>query len=208
MGKREIGEMQPFELVITLVIAEVACIPMNDPCIPFYAGVVPIVTLAFLQIAASFISQKSLFFRRKISGSSVMLIDKNGINYDNMSKLNMNVSDLVESIRSGGTADVMDVMYAIIEPNGKICIVEKEKQAGKPITLPISIIVNGKWCEDNIKMSGIEKVNIISVLNDNGVKNEKDVNYADVRQDGTVYFSVKNTKDFSAKIDISGGDNW
>ena len=56
MGKRQLGEMQPFELVITLIIAEVACIPMNDPYIPFYYGVVPIVTLSFLQILFSFLS--------------------------------------------------------------------------------------------------------------------------------------------------------
>ena len=59
MGKRQIGEMQPFELVITLIIAEVACIPMNDPYIPFYYGIVPIVTLSFLQILFSFLSEKS-----------------------------------------------------------------------------------------------------------------------------------------------------
>lgn len=60
MGKRQLGEMQPFELVITLIIAEVACIPMNDPYIPFYAGVVPIVTLGFLQVLISTIARKSL----------------------------------------------------------------------------------------------------------------------------------------------------
>ncbi len=208
MGKREIGEMQPFELVITLIIAEVACIPMNDPYIPFYAGVVPIVTLAFLQIGASFISQKSLFFRRKISGASVLLIDKNGINYDNLTKLNMNVSDLIESLRSNGTADVMDVVYVIIEPNGKMCVIKKEQEKGKRITLPISIIVNGRWCEENIKTSGVEKVNILNVLKGKGIKSEKDVIYSDVRQNGTVYFSVGKGKDFSTDIEISGGDNW
>ena len=83
MGKRQLGEMQPFELVITLIIAEVACIPMNDPYIPFYAGLVPIVTLAFLQIVISTIARKSLIARRLISGSSVIVVDKNGINYGN-----------------------------------------------------------------------------------------------------------------------------
>ena len=68
MGKRQLGEMQPFELVITLIIAEVACIPMNDPYIPFYAGLVPIVTLAFLQILLSTLARKSLRVRRFFVG--------------------------------------------------------------------------------------------------------------------------------------------
>ena len=86
MGKRQLGEMQPFELVITLIIAEVACIPMNDPYIPFYYGVVPIVTLSFLQILFSFLSEKFLPVRRLISGRSVTVIDKEGICYENLKK--------------------------------------------------------------------------------------------------------------------------
>ena len=125
MGKRQLGEMQPFELVITLIIAEVACIPMNDPYIPFYAGIVPIVTLAFLQIIISTIARKSLVARRLISGSSVIVIDKEGINYGNLKKLNINVNDLIEAARSGGYMDLMDIAYAIFETNGNLCVIEK-----------------------------------------------------------------------------------
>lgn len=143
MGKRQLGEMQPFELVITLVIAEVACIPMNDPYIPFYYGVVPIVTLSFLQILFSFLSEKFLPVRRLVSGRSITVIDKDGICYDNLKKLNMNVNDLMEAVRSAGYPDLEQIMYAIIETNGKICVVEKE-QSGETF-LPVSVIVNGKW---------------------------------------------------------------
>ena len=99
MGKRQLGEMQPLELVITLIIAEVACIPMNDPYIPFYSGVIPIVTLAFLHIVFSFVSRKSMAVRKLLSGSSVIAIDKDGINYKNLRKMNINVNDLIEAVR-------------------------------------------------------------------------------------------------------------
>ena len=87
MGKRQLGEMQPFELVITLIIAEVACIPMNDPYIPIYYGLIPIFTLATLHILLSLLSRKSIKARKVLSGSSVIVIDKSGINYANMKKM-------------------------------------------------------------------------------------------------------------------------
>lgn len=86
MGKRQLGEMQPFELVITLIIAEVACIPMNDPYIPLYYGIIPILTLATLHIVLSLISRKSIKMRKFLSGSSIIVIDKNGINYQKIGR--------------------------------------------------------------------------------------------------------------------------
>ncbi|MBQ8881998.1 MAG: DUF421 domain-containing protein, partial [Clostridia bacterium] len=109
MGKRQLGEMQPFELVITLIIAEVACIPMNDPYIPFYAGIIPIITLAFLEILLSMLSRKSLAIRKILSGSAIIVVDQNGINYESLKKLNINVNDLIEATRSSGYADINDV---------------------------------------------------------------------------------------------------
>ena len=125
MGKRQIGEMQPFELVITLIIAEVACIPMNDPYIPLYYGFIPILTLATLHIVLSFISRKSIKVRKMLSGNSLIVIDKNGINYQNMQKMNMNIDDLVEAARTAGYVDFSQIAYAIFETNGQLCVVER-----------------------------------------------------------------------------------
>ena len=139
MGKRQLGEMQPFELVITLIIAEVACIPMNDPYIPFYAGVVPIVTLGFLQVLISTIARKSLAARKVISGSSVIVIDKDGINYENLKMLNMNVNDLIEAARGAGYPDFSRIAYAIFETNGNLCVIEKPSDPTviEPPVLPV-----------------------------------------------------------------------
>lgn len=205
MGKRQIGEMQPFELVITLIIAEVACIPMNDPFIPFYNSIVPIVTLAVLQITMSFIARKSMTARKLFSGRSVIAIDKNGINYENLKKMNMNVNDLIEAVRASGYADLSLIEYAIFETNGKICVVEK---AGDSALLPIAIMIDGKWENDNMALSGAAPGEIIKILNVRGIHKVKDVLYIDIRQDGTVYVSPKYSPCFTAKIKISGGNNW
>lgn len=203
MGKRQLGEMQPFELVITLIIAEVACIPMNDPYIPIYYGIIPVITLTFLQILFSVLSQKFLFVRKIVSGKSVIVIDKDGINFDNLKSLNMNASDLLELIRSDGVSDVMDVQYAIVETNGKICVVQKEDKAP---SLPVVVVLNGVWQEDNVLLTGLDKNKLLSALKKNKCNKLKEVVYLDVRQDGNAYV-VTNKKCFVVSASVKGG-NW
>ena len=209
MGKREIGELQPFELVITLIIAEVACIPMNDPYIPLYTGIVPIVTLAFLEILFSAISKKSLFIRKCVSGTSIMIIDKKGINYKNLSKLNMNINDLIGSLRNNGVCDVLDVAYAVVETSGKISVIKKPTSSQEnEVFFPLSLMVNGKWEEENIALAGVEKVNILQFFKDNGIEKEKDVAYCDIRQNGVIFVSSLKGGDYSGNIALLGGKNW
>lgn len=210
MGKRQIGEMQPFELVITLIIAEVACIPMNDPYIPLYYGLIPILTLATLHIVLSFISRKSVRVRKALSGNSMIVIDKSGINYENLQKMNMNIDDLTEAVRTAGYVDFSQIAYAIFETNGQLCVVEKEQsddQSEQKTLLPLELIVDGKYNEHNLALSGTDKSEIVRVLDENGLR-LGDILYADVRQDGNAYFSPKRKPAFCSSVTISGGDNW
>lgn len=207
MGKRQLGEMQPFELVITLIIAEVACIPMNDPYIPFYAGLVPIITLAFLQVMISTLARKSLAVRRVISGSSIIVIDKNGINYSNLKKMNINVNDLIEAARSSGYMDLMEIAYAIFETNGNLCAIEKPKNGNERPLLPLALIVDGKIEEQNFRLAGISEQQVLSLIKRNGIKRLRDVLYMDVRQDGTVYIAPKEQKYIVARLSVKG-ENW
>ncbi len=210
MGKRQLGEMQPFGLVLTFIIAEVACIPMNDPYIPFYYGIVPIITLAVLHLVLSVLARKSIFARKVISGHSVIAIDKNGINYQNLKKMNMNVNDLIEAVRSSGYVDFADIEYAIFETNGKVCVVEKASDPTevKPAYLPLGLLIDGKFDGDNLKLAGITEPELKKVYLKNGIKSPKDVLYTDVRQDGTLYVSPKYAACFTQKISIQGGENW
>lgn len=207
MGKRQLGEMQPFELVITLIIAEVACIPMNDPYIPFYAGVVPIVTLGFLQVLISTIARKSLAARKVISGSSVIVIDKDGINYQNLKMLNMNVNDLIEAARGAGYPDFSRIAYAIFETNGNLCVVEKPSDPTviEPPVLPVSLVTDGKWSEENLELCRADKEEIVEGLKQNGVDDVSRVLYLDVRQNGVCYVAPKNGKSFGMKASVDGG---
>lgn len=210
MGKRQLGEMQPFELVITFIIAEVACIPMNDPYIPFYYGIIPILTLGLLHIVMSFLARKSLVVRRLLSGRSMIVIDPDGIVYDNLKKMNLNVNDLVEAIRSAGYMDISEIEYAIFETNGKLCVVEKSSDPTevKPAFLPLPLVIDGKYAMDNLELSGATVPMLDAAIKKNRLSGIKEVLYADVRQDGTVYVSPKKGKCFTEKLAISGGGNW
>ena len=207
MGKRQLGEMQPFELVITLIIAEVACIPMNDPYIPFYAGVVPIVTLGFLQILISTIARKSLAARKIISGSSVIVIDKDGINYENLKMLNMNINDLIEASRGAGYPDFSEIAYAIFETNGNLCVIEKPSDPTliEPPVLPVSLVTDGKWSEENLELCRADKDEIVAELEKNGVDDVGRILYLDVRQNGVCYVAPKDGKSFDMKATVDGG---
>ena len=212
MGKRQIGEMQPFELVITLIIAEVACIPMNDPYIPLYYGLIPILTLATLHILLSLLSRKSILVRKVLSGSSVIVIDKSGINSANMKKMNMNIDDLIEAVRTAGYVDFSQIAYAIFETNGQLCVVEKEQQQSQSeqpqkTLLPLELVVDGKYIDENMTLSGTHRSEVERVLEENKLK-LSDLLYADVRQDGNAYFSPKHKPAFCSALQISGGENW
>lgn len=204
MGKRQLGEMQPFELVITLIIAEVACIPMNDPYIPFYYGLVPIVTLAFLEIVLSTLARKGIFVRRLISGNAIIVVDKNGINYENLKRLNISVNDLIEAARSGGYVDFNEIAYAIFETNGKLCVIEKPTDGGKAL-MPLTLLVDGEWESENLSICGMSENELIKLLRRNGFASKKEILYMDVRQDGTVYVSPKKGSCFTASVKVKGG---
>ena len=206
LGKRQLGEMQPFELVITLIIAEVALIPMNDPYIPMYYGLIPIVTLGAFHVIISFISLKSMRARHLFSGRSVLVVDRGAICYDNLKKMNLNANDLLESVRTSGYPDFNTIEYALIETNGKMCVIEKPSDPKKPTPalFPVTLFVDGAWNEKNLTLAGITRTVLESIFKKNGFEKSKEILYADIRQDGMVYVSPKKGQYFTEKLKIQG----
>ena len=124
--------------------------------------------------------------------------------------MNLNVNDLIEAIRSAGYMDISEIEYAIFETNGKLCVVEKaaDPTAVKPAFLPLPLVIDGKFAMDNLELSGTTVPMLTQAVKKNRLSGIKDVLYADVRQDGTVYISPKKGKCFTEKLAISGGGNW
>ena len=114
MGKRQIGQLQPFELVIAIMLADLASAPVDDVGVPLIKGVVPIFALAFAQIIISFLSLKSERFRTLIGGSPSILIENGVLQQKKLEQLRINLNDLLEQLRSQNIANIDDVEFAIL----------------------------------------------------------------------------------------------
>ena len=132
MGKRQIGELKPHELVMTMLISQIATIPMEDNSLPFINSLVPIFTLIACEILISVINMKSLFFRNLLQGKPVIVINKGVIDQRQLKRLRFTVDDLIDSLRQKDVFDINQVEYAIIEANGTISVLQKSVE--QPLT--------------------------------------------------------------------------
>ena len=202
MGKRQIGEMQPYELVITLIIADLATVPMSDANIPLINGILPLAILVILHYSITMLARKSIIFRKIVSGQPVIVISPNGINYDALKKLNMNLHDLQEGLRQCNYFYFDQIQYAIIETNGKISVVPKSQYA--PATaqdvnteiekaeLPILIITDGKIMKDNLKLVDITEDQLAKLFITLNINKIKDVVVMSLDSGGKMYYQLKN----------------
>lgn len=160
MGKRQIGQLEPYELVVAITIAELAAIPMQDKRIPLINGLVPIFTLLFIQVVISYFNMKSLWFRAFMDGSPSIVIQNGKMRIDELSKARYNVNELLEQLRIQGYPNIADVEFAILETSGNLSIVPKsQKRALTPEDLqidtkyeglPVPLIIDGRIQYDNL----------------------------------------------------------
>ena len=127
MGKRQIGEMQPSELVVAIMISDLATIPMQDVAIPLFSGVIPILTLIVMEIVLSWISLKNKRFRRLMTGKPNVIIHNGKILEEEMKNLRFNMDDLNEQLRIQGYTGISNINFAILETNGQLSIIPKPK---------------------------------------------------------------------------------
>ncbi|MBR1676757.1 MAG: DUF421 domain-containing protein [Clostridia bacterium] len=207
MGKRQIGEMQPFEFVITLLIAELACIPMADISIPLIYGIVAILAVFILHQLFSFVEQIDRKAKKVISGKPSIVLNKDGVDFVELKRNNLDVEDLIESMRSAGYFCLDDLDYAIYESNGKLSAKEKEDFCDKKPSLPIIIIADGKIIDDNTKRIGFNENKINMILKAKKISELKKVGVMTVDGDGKVYLQEENKRYMTFNVDL-GGIKW
>ena len=169
MGKRTIGELQPYEFVITLAVADIACVPMQDVSVPILYGIVPLSILFITHYIITAITSKSIKFRKFINGKPLIVIDGDGINVECLTKLNMNVNDLLELIRQQGYFSIPEISYGIIETNGKLSVLENS-EAQAPASIPMTLVIEGKYLHENIRGIEFDENKINKILSDNKLK--------------------------------------
>ena len=160
MGKRQIGQMEPSEFVVTMLVANLASIPMQDSAIPLFSGIVPILTVLGVELVLSALSLKSIWLRKLLCGKPVILIENGNILQQNLKKTRVTLDELTGHLREKDVLDIKSVQFAILETNGNLSVFPypKErpasaKEAGIPARkqyLPITIISDGQLIEDNL----------------------------------------------------------
>ena len=197
MGKRQIGEMEPYELAITLVIAELACIPMADKSIPLAYGIVSILTMYFLHQVILLVS-KNAKIRNFISGKPVLVIDKNGINYAALKAMSLRTSDLLQAMRTDGCFSVEDIDFALFETNGQLSVLKKAQvQNEKP--LPVPVLVDGDWQTEEIQKYSVDETRIRRELKKLRLK-EKDLLLVTIDENKHLFVQPKNKAYFTTTL--------
>lgn len=168
MGKREISQMQPFELVIAIMIADLASVPMSDTGIPIFNGIIPILALLLFQLIISIINLKSIRLRQIICGKPQILIYRGKIDEKALKKEKITINELQERLRQNNIFTLGDVEYAILETSGEISVIQKpEKRNTIPedfnITpeyegIPYDLIIDGRIMYDNLKKIGKDEI--------------------------------------------------
>lgn len=201
MGKRQIGELQPFELAVAIMISELAAVPMQNTGIPLINGIIPILTLLIAQLVLSFVSLKSVRARGLICGKPSILIENGKINEENLRKEMFTLNDLLEQLRIKDVPNIADVEFAILETNGQLSVIPKSQK--RPLNpedlniptkyegLPLDLIVDGDVIYKNLEKAGLDENWLKSELNKFGIDNVKDILFATLDTNGNLYYQQK-----------------
>lgn len=183
MGKRQIGELQPYEFVITIMISDLASLPMQDPRLPLLQGIIPIITLLFLKTILTQIGLKIHCTRKLVDGEPSILIHKGKINYSALKKQQVNIDELLEELRLANYFNLDEVQYAILENDGQLSVLptnynssdtsnsSTDKMSSKSeVKLPKVLITDGKINKNSLTSMNKDKDWINNVLKSHNIQ--------------------------------------
>ena len=201
MGKSQVGEMQPFEFVISLLIAELACIPMADSSIPLLYGVVAIIAIFILHQIVWLLDLWFKPMKTVVCGKPSVVINKDGIDEYQLKQNNLDVSDLIESMRVAGYFSLDDVFYGLYESNGSFSALENPDRGSSSLSYLLSD--GGTADKKNLATCGIEKSKLDEFLKKQNAE-LKQVLAMTVNGDGRVYFQKRGEKYKILQMEING----
>ncbi len=178
MGKRQIGEMEPTEFVVTMLVANLASIPMQDGAIPLFSGLVPILTVLGVELVLSWLTMRSVPFRRLLCGKPVILIENGKILQDNLRSTRVTLDELTGHLREKDVLDVSLVQFAILETDGKLSVFPFPKARPAPASdagvetkrqyLPVTVIEDGYLSRENLHRAGKDEGWVNRILRQHG----------------------------------------
>ena len=204
MGKRQIGQLQPSELVVAIMISDLATTPMSDVSTPLLYGIVPIFTLVVCEMLLSFISLKSEWVRLVLNGKPQLLIKKGRLLRKELLSSRINTDDLMEELRKAGYFSLSDIDTVILETGGTISVIPKSDST-PPVNkdlnikstqqkIPYMFISDGKIRKCELKRSGKNEVWLKKVLKENGLSDVKDVFILSEDGEGNIFVQKREEK--------------
>lgn len=201
MGKRQIGQLEPSELVLSLLIADLAAVPMQDFGIPLLMGIIPILTLLCLSTILSVLTVKSIRFRALLCSRPSIVVQDGQILIREMVKNRFTVDELMEELRVAGITDLSSVKYAVLETTGRISVLPKAEE--KPVTvkdmnlpvqdngLPVILISDGRILSQNLKIRNLTEAWLKKQLRQRNVQDIRHVFLMTVDEKGHIYLAEK-----------------
>ena len=202
MGKRQVGELQPFELAVTIMVSALAAIPMEDIGIPLLYSIIPILLLLGFQEILSIINMRSNKARSIICGTPSIVIQNGKIMENELKKLKINLNDLLEQLRIKGFHTIEEIEYALMETTGQLSVIPKSQK--RPVTpedlnlstkyegLPRSLIIDGQIQKDNLKIIGLDSEWLIKTLKKFNIEKPAEVFFAAINTKGDFIYQKKN----------------
>ncbi len=180
MGKRQISDMQPSELVVTMMISDIASLPMQNTAQPLLSGVVPVLVLVSLELTVSAVMLKSRLFRKLISGSPVVVIEDGRLLQRQLKRLRLTTDELCAQLRQQNVFSLQDVQYCIVETNGVLSVLEKPSKRvpnaeESGIVIPDNkmeavVVSDGAWVESSLRLCGSTRQEINNILQKKQIK--------------------------------------
>lgn len=204
MGKKQVGELEPAELVLAMVLSDLASVPMQDFGIPLLYGALPIVIVLCLTMMLSVLTMKSIRFRTLVCGRPSIIMENGKICQRAMEKNRFTADELMEELRLQGVTDLNTVRYAILESSGQVSILLKASEqpptaaalglASEDSGLALVLISDGAVLEHNLRRRGLDRAWLCARLAEYGVSSAKEVYLLTIDEAGSLYFSAKEPK--------------
>lgn len=209
MGKREIGRLSIFDLVISIMIADIAIFTIDGTERPMIEKFSPMIVLLIIQVTLAFITLKIPKIRKIFDGSPSIIIANGQIQQEVMRKQRYNLDDLMLQLRGQGIDNINEVCYAILEPNGGLSVFkdEKNKEVEKSVNpslqelskykftaLPLPLIIEGKVQDQNLQSIDKTRFWLKNQLQQRGIKNDKQVFFCSINHEGYIYVSSNSNK--------------
>jgi len=201
MGKRQIGELEPSELVLSLLLADIASVPMQDFGIPLFAGMIPILALITISAILSSLTVKNIRMRAILNGRPSIVIENGKIRPKEMLKNRFTADELMEELRISGQTDISKIKCAILETSGRLSVITyandqyvTPKQMNLPTQepgLPIIIISDGRLLEHNLEARGLDRTWLKQQLDARGVHSMKEIFLLTVDENNKIYYTAK-----------------